>query len=775
MGTLRSHGGHLAIIESTETMTKTFCTPDYGRPQSSKEKHGSHRDEPQLDTELFNRHKIEFQAADAAADMKLAGRKMVSIFPNMLSSMWDLAHGFRRITSRPWASDIVIKEAINTCILAKSSIVQLIQNSEEFRDMYVAAKKATRSEFDPDSKNVAFAKHRWDSTTKPLGRFVLNFQAILAVANQITRLRRGKPEGKHAEDFLRFITNEKLLLLAMCADAADESNLLLRYVDQESYCVEEVPHQINMYLKRIGSLFNDGNCTEIGYTKVMVGVLEKTHVFFVAGKVRSVGARGGVSAAIVNRSVSRMVTWVRLAEAVVQAEYPECSVISAFSIFSLGKATDKSGFFKIDATAALTRLANFFHLDVGTLISQYSDMRTFACAVQSSNPELSAMEAWVKAVMTTKSKTTSSEHHPTSQLEQVLTRWLGWLPSSCALERNFSVMDKVVGPSARHASNDRQRDLFCIVTSKLNSIEKAQIFESSRALWAQHFGATRVFKMSRIDKGILRPRSSERSTEAEFLKRRRIAVGAVCATPAKGNIARGPRIWKEPHQKELDFQVAKKRARMLALGVEGQLLPEEKDADFDAETLRLLADCKKKDAEHQKNHRERKLILSHARPAPPAWVGKSVFLEITLADELSSAVRRLGLNKTEQRTCADVFVQHDVSALGGRVAWCLALKGGFVANPDFMKNSATGALVRHLPTSGSLWASVAFVEHNNDLFALIDSLVNRCPKWSWFTGSLEDFLHKAKRNSKRHGATLYGLVTKTEKSTQARMCDSFLP
>ena len=143
---------------------------------------------------------------------------------------------------------------------------------------------------------------------------------------------------------MRFITNEKLLLLAMCADAADESNLLLRYVDQESYCVEELPHQINMYLKRIGSLFNEGNCTEIGYTKVMVGVIEKTHVVFVAGKVRSVGARGGVSAGIVNRSVSRMVTWVRLAEAVVQAEYPECSVISAFSIFSLGKATDKSGF-----------------------------------------------------------------------------------------------------------------------------------------------------------------------------------------------------------------------------------------------------------------------------------------------------------------------------------------------------------------------------------------------------------------------------------------------
>ena len=40
MGTLRSHGGHLAIIESTETMTKTFCTPDYGAHRAAKKSMG---------------------------------------------------------------------------------------------------------------------------------------------------------------------------------------------------------------------------------------------------------------------------------------------------------------------------------------------------------------------------------------------------------------------------------------------------------------------------------------------------------------------------------------------------------------------------------------------------------------------------------------------------------------------------------------------------------------------------------------------------------------
>jgi hypothetical protein len=46
---------------------------------------------------------------------------------------WDLAHGSRRITSRAWNTDPFLKETLGKFVLQKGSIVQLIQNSSEFK------------------------------------------------------------------------------------------------------------------------------------------------------------------------------------------------------------------------------------------------------------------------------------------------------------------------------------------------------------------------------------------------------------------------------------------------------------------------------------------------------------------------------------------------------------------------------------------------------------------------------------------------------------------
>jgi hypothetical protein len=46
---------------------------------------------------------------------------------------WDFAHGSRRITSRAWNTDPFLKETLRKFVLEKKSIVQLIQNSSEFK------------------------------------------------------------------------------------------------------------------------------------------------------------------------------------------------------------------------------------------------------------------------------------------------------------------------------------------------------------------------------------------------------------------------------------------------------------------------------------------------------------------------------------------------------------------------------------------------------------------------------------------------------------------
>ena len=155
-----------------------------------------------------------------------------------------------------------------------------------------------------------------DSLSKPLGRCVHSIFAVL----QITRIRAGKKEAAAATEclawhwhvsgslgfyqfglgslaasaatiiiarssalnskpyalsftpglvrsrFLRFVDNERLLQLALLADAAEEAKALTRLTDRESCETEKVAQEVEAYLARITMLFIDRGCREFGYT-----------------------------------------------------------------------------------------------------------------------------------------------------------------------------------------------------------------------------------------------------------------------------------------------------------------------------------------------------------------------------------------------------------------------------------------------------------------------------------------------------------------------------
>ena len=66
--------------------------------------------------------------------------------------------------------------------------------------------------------------HRFDSLQRPLGRFVLFFDAVVELAVQLAMSRTGRPQ-EDAINFLDYIDEEKCIQLAMLADAADETTL----------------------------------------------------------------------------------------------------------------------------------------------------------------------------------------------------------------------------------------------------------------------------------------------------------------------------------------------------------------------------------------------------------------------------------------------------------------------------------------------------------------------------------------------------------------------
>eukprot|EP00969_Alexandrium_andersonii_P156325 6911781-Alexandrium_andersonii.AAC.1 len=56
---------------------------------------------------------------------------------------------------------------------------------------------------------------------RPLGRFVIYIEAVLAMAVYICTARQGRPEAAHARGWLSWLDEERLVVIAMLADAGD--------------------------------------------------------------------------------------------------------------------------------------------------------------------------------------------------------------------------------------------------------------------------------------------------------------------------------------------------------------------------------------------------------------------------------------------------------------------------------------------------------------------------------------------------------------------------
>ena len=230
LGMQTMFGGHREIVEATREILKRFCTPGHGKPPAEAQVGHVSDAEPALDHSLHDKllETIHMWNADGAADGQLAGHVLQvathgrptgrlpraasqfttfkslkrsirqqggDLFKDLKVVNWDAAHGARRITQRPWKSDPYIQATMGALIGKKSSILRHIQNSQELRALY-AKNKARESQRESQRVgdkvvNFSWAGHRYDSTTRPIGRAVLNMRAVIHTALQIARLRVG--------------------------------------------------------------------------------------------------------------------------------------------------------------------------------------------------------------------------------------------------------------------------------------------------------------------------------------------------------------------------------------------------------------------------------------------------------------------------------------------------------------------------------------------------------------------------------------------------------
>jgi hypothetical protein len=348
MGLLPCHGGHLDIIQSTKQALDIFCSPGSGAPCRSDANDNLRGSPVPLDQEL-SRH-IQLSAgyfgADAESAEQLAGRRARGrvadqarpLLPNLKVVGWDGAHAARRIVQRPWLADPALKEAVAK-LLGRKGLVPLIQNSPEFREWFQLHKQKSLGIFRVGQrvKNFCFARHRFDSMVKPLSRAVLAFPALLRTADQIVRLRHGKPEGKAALEFLDWITTPRVILLAALADASQEAIELVRFLDRESVPTEDVPWRVSALLQRVTMLFVDGQATRCGHLRWILEALRKPILVVTGSSVKTIGCLSGTFSHMTQQALNHLSCWVRLAKEVAEAEFPGFRVLAAFAVFSLSE------------------------------------------------------------------------------------------------------------------------------------------------------------------------------------------------------------------------------------------------------------------------------------------------------------------------------------------------------------------------------------------------------------------------------------------------------
>ena len=172
------------------------------------------------------------------------------------------------------------------------------------------------------------------------GFTILLFEAVLMCAIEIAENRAGKPEAASAITFLEYISVERLMLFAMLGDAGDEAYQLTVSVESEDFDIANVGSFISSFVAAIDTLFNQRNAIMCGYTKFMTNFLQTPRTFVVRGVPKTLGGAGCVNNLVLDNCYSHMQTFVKLAVASLDAEFPMWSVMQSFSVFDLNQKLD---------------------------------------------------------------------------------------------------------------------------------------------------------------------------------------------------------------------------------------------------------------------------------------------------------------------------------------------------------------------------------------------------------------------------------------------------
>lgn len=474
-------------------------------------------------------------------------------------------------------------------------------------------------------RDLQSAKHRFASTQLPLGRFVLFFDAILGVAHKIVQTRTYQPEGASAQEFLDFIDEEKLICLALLADAGDEASALVRFFDGDEYDVAASPVMIRSFLNHIDHLFLRRGALTCGYAAHAVQHLRATSrlVRLGSGDHKTIGGTSSVTPEMLNRCFGRMAGYVRLAAESIAAEFPQWKLLSAFGCMDLKPLPSKEF-----VAESLARLSKCFGWDMAQLAHEFEDFQAFAAqlrARQADSPGAN-FSCWVESHRRVADRSDRRRLHPCDHLAQLLLRYGAFCGASTScVERNFAAA-MVQRTPTRHRLSTLTMTHELRLAHEVTDATEETVIKHAQAIWASNFGAPRASPGLREKRWVSgRPASAKpkgKMSEKAWIRERRAAASrlsdqAPARSPEKLEAAaraQSDAIWSEKHEKALVALRVMSKRRKLQAHQYGHLLEHEAPEQGEFDTF--LEGVKK--SNHHEEVRLSRIAKWLDRPAWPS-------------------------------------------------------------------------------------------------------------------------------------------------------------
>ena len=477
-----------------------------------------------------------------------------------------------RLTRNPWLADVYLTDTFNDFIEGHESMVKTIVNSPDIKSMFQQRVQLMSTSDDLVAgriRDLSSAKQRFASTQKPLGRFILFFDAVVATAFELQTKRAGTEMGKRGTWFLQSIDEERLLTLAMLADAGDEASAVVRFFDTKDHDISEAPIVLSDFLSRIDVLFLRRGClSAVGshhtYTSYTLDMLQESRPLRVQdGRrtiMRSLGGPSAVPLELISRCLSRMAAWVRLCMDTVRAEFPDWEVITAFGALSL-KICATNQF----VTDSLQRLAQTFDVDPSALKSQYVDFRR--TAVVKHTQGVSNYDAWkesVRAVDASGGQTRTA--HQRHALREILARYGAFLGASTSCcERTFASLVNAVGPQRSSMSGvSMTNDLKLVLLAGPHCQDNDdRIVDGAMKVWMSVLPPVRKSGKARRTRWVsgLAANGRPSTVETNFLVARRSAVSSMSVASKKRTfsemqhaaVALSASVWTAKHDQAVSL------------------------------------------------------------------------------------------------------------------------------------------------------------------------------------------------------------------------------